>query len=61
VAVTGEVRSPRKPRGEPTVVDRPRFSERTDKLMNRAFISYQRDDLPLVEPIVARLRARSRT
>ena len=56
-AVTGETCSPRKPRGEPVLIARPRFSEGTDRLLCKAFISYQRDDLALVEPIIARLRA----
>lgn len=47
----------RKSRGEPTVVAQPQFNRGTDKFVGKAFISYQRADLPLVEPIVARLKA----
>lgn len=53
----GERKHHRKRRGEPTVVMQPQFNRGTDRFVGKAFISYQRADLPLVEPIVTRLKA----
>jgi hypothetical protein len=53
----GERAHHRKGRGEPTIITQPHFIRGTDKFVGKAFISYQRADLPLVEPIVARLKA----
>jgi hypothetical protein len=46
----------RRPRGEPTTVTRPRLTAGTDKFLGTVFLSYQRDDLALVQPIIARLK-----
>lgn len=53
----GERRHFRAIRSEPTVAARPQFSRGTDRFVGKAFISYQRADLQLIQPIVARLKA----